>query len=112
VWRNLETAPPQGVAQASFFVRTQYHKGDRFCLNRPQLRDRHLPRASDLQQQGFAMLVSILVIRASESGGAAIVMPWQMAVGVFFLTLAMCVLAAMVSINKVTTIDPAMVFKG
>lgn len=60
----------------------------------------------------LAMLVSVFVVRASESGGAAIVMPWQMAVGIFFLTLGMCVTAALVSINKVTTIDPAMVFRG
>jgi hypothetical protein len=30
----------------------------------------------------------------------------------FFLTLAMCTGAALVSINKVTRIDPAMVFKA
>ena len=60
----------------------------------------------------LAMLVSIFVVRASQSGGAAILMPWQMAVGIFFLTLVMCVAAALVSINKVTSIDPAMVFKG
>jgi putative ABC transport system permease protein len=60
----------------------------------------------------LAMLVSVFIVRASASGGAAILLPWQMAVGIFFLTLAMCVVAAMVSINKVTSIDPAMVFKG
>lgn len=63
---------------------------------------------------GYAlgMLVSALVVRASQSGGAAILMPWPMAVGMFFLTLLMCVSAALVSINKVTRLDPAMVFKG
>jgi hypothetical protein len=30
----------------------------------------------------------------------------------FFLTLAMCIGAASVSINKVTRLDPAIVFKG
>jgi len=60
----------------------------------------------------LAMAVSLFIVRASASGGAAILMPWQMAVGIFFLTVLMCVIAAMVSINKVTTIDPAMVFKG
>jgi putative ABC transport system permease protein len=35
-----------------------------------------------------------------------------MAVGIFFLTLLMCVSAAVVSINKVTRLDPAMVFRG
>jgi putative ABC transport system permease protein len=60
----------------------------------------------------LGMLVSAFVVRASQSGGAAILMPWPMAVGMFFLTLLMCVSAALVSINKVTRLDPAMVFKG
>ena len=63
---------------------------------------------------GYAlgMVVSIFVVHGSEKGGAAILMPPSMAGGMFFLTLAMCVGAALVSINKVTRIDPAMVFKG
>jgi putative ABC transport system permease protein len=60
----------------------------------------------------LGMIVSAFVVRASQSGGAAILMPWPMAVGMFFLTLVMCVSAALVSINKVTRLDPAMVFKG
>ncbi len=63
---------------------------------------------------GYAlgMLVSLFVVRASQEGGAAILLPWPMAVGMFFLTLLMCIGAAMVSINKITRLDPAMVFKG
>jgi len=60
----------------------------------------------------FAMIISFFVIRASQNGGAAIMMPWQLRVGLFFLTVLMCVSAALVSINKVTRLDPAMVFKG
>jgi putative ABC transport system permease protein len=60
----------------------------------------------------LGMMVSAFVVRASQSGGAAILMPWPMAVGMFFLTLLMCIGAAMVSIGKVTRLDPAMVFKG
>jgi len=59
-----------------------------------------------------AMVISGFIVRASESGGAAIQMPWQMAVGIFFLSLLMCIGAAVVSINKVTHLDPAMVFKA
>jgi len=59
-----------------------------------------------------AMIVSLFIVRASQSGGAAILLPWQMAVGIFFLAVLMCVTAAVVSINKVTHLDPAMVFKG
>lgn len=63
---------------------------------------------------GYAlgMFVSAFVVHASQKGGAAILLPWPMAVGMFFLTLFMCTGAALVSINKVTRLDPAMVFKG
>jgi putative ABC transport system permease protein len=60
----------------------------------------------------LGMIVSVFVVHGSQEGGAAILMPPSMAVGMFFLTLLMCVGAALVSINKVTRIDPAMVFKG
>jgi putative ABC transport system permease protein len=60
----------------------------------------------------LGMIVSAFVVRASQSGGAAILLPWSMVIGMFFLTLVMCVSAALVSINKVTRLDPAMVFKG
>ncbi len=63
---------------------------------------------------GYAlgMLVSYFVVNASKNGGAAIKMPPEMAVAMFFLTFLMCIGASIVSINKVTRIDPAMVFKG
>jgi putative ABC transport system permease protein len=60
----------------------------------------------------LGMIVSAFVVRASQEGGAAILMPLPMAVGMFFVTLVMCIGAALVSINKVTRIEPAMVFKG
>jgi putative ABC transport system permease protein len=60
----------------------------------------------------LGMIVSVFVVSASQHGGAAILLPWQMAVGMFFLTLLMCTGAALVSINKVTRLDPAMVFKS
>ncbi len=60
----------------------------------------------------LGMIVSGFVVHASQEGGAAILLPWQMGVGMFFLTLVMCVGAAMVSISKVTHLDPAIVFKG
>jgi len=60
----------------------------------------------------LGMLVSLFVVHGSQKGGAAILMPTPMAIGMFFLTLLMCVGAALVSISKVTRIDPAMVFKA
>ena len=61
---------------------------------------------------GLGMIVSFFVVRGSEQGGAAILLPAPMAAGMLVLTLVMCIGAAVVSINKVTRLDPAMVFKG
>jgi len=60
----------------------------------------------------LAMVVAHFVVQASEKGGAVILMPPSMQVGMFFLAIFMCIAAALVSINKVTRLDPAMVFKG
>jgi putative ABC transport system permease protein len=62
---------------------------------------------------GYALGISlsILVVHESGKGGANIVLPWQLGVGMLGVTVAMCIAAAFVSINKVTKIDPAMVFK-
>src|SRR5262249_19433138 len=60
----------------------------------------------------LAMGVSWFVVRGSVKGGAAILLPWPVAVGMLGLTVVMCTTAAFVSINKVTRLDPATVFKG
>jgi putative ABC transport system permease protein len=61
---------------------------------------------------GVAVMVAHFIVKASEKGGAVILMPWSMTLGMLVLAVVMCIGAAMVSINKVTRIDPAMVFKG
>lgn len=63
---------------------------------------------------GYALGISlsVVVVHESAKGGANIILPWQLGVGMLGVTVAMCVAAAFVSINKVTKIDPAMVFKG
>ena len=63
---------------------------------------------------GYAVgiALAILVELSSRSSGANIVLPASVRAGLFATTLLMCVSAAMVSINKATKIDPAMVFKG
>jgi putative ABC transport system permease protein len=60
----------------------------------------------------LGMVICCLVVRFSEPIGMTIVMNWQIAIGTFFLTLLMCCGAALLSIYKVTRLDPAMVFKG
>jgi putative ABC transport system permease protein len=60
----------------------------------------------------LAMVIAHFIVQASEKGGAVILMPPTMQIGMFFLAIFMCIAAAFVSINKVTRLDPAMVFKG
>lgn len=67
---------------------------------------------SALLGYGMAMIVAHFIVQASEKGGAVILMPWSMTVGMLVLAIAMCITAALVSINKVTRLDPAMVFRG
>jgi putative ABC transport system permease protein len=63
---------------------------------------------------GYALGIcaSLFVVHGAQQGGAAILLPWQMALAIFGLTLLMCGVAAVVSINKVTSLDPAMVFRN
>jgi putative ABC transport system permease protein len=67
---------------------------------------------SALLGYGLAMIVAHFIVQASEKGGAIILMPWSMSVGMLILAVVMCIAAALVSINKVTKLDPAMVFRG
>lgn len=63
---------------------------------------------------GYAigMSIALAVSRVSQQGTTAIIVPHSLVAALFALTLLMCVGASVISINKVTRIDPAMVFKG
>ncbi len=63
---------------------------------------------------GYALgiLISIIVSETSLSTTTAIILPWWLLLVLFVITQVMCVAASMVSINKVTRLDPAMIFKG
>ena len=56
--------------------------------------------------------ISLAVATASQQTTTAILLPGWILGALFVLTLAMCILASVVSINKVTRLDPAMIFKG
>lgn len=56
--------------------------------------------------------IALAVSYISQQGTTAVIVPWQLALGLLALTLVMCTAASLVSINKVTRLDPAMVFKG
>ena len=61
---------------------------------------------------GIGIAVALGASRASQAGTTAIILEAPLATALFALTLVMCLGASLVSINKVTTLDPAMVFKG
>ncbi len=61
---------------------------------------------------GIGIAVAFGASRASLAGTTAIILELPLASALFVLTLVMCLGASVVSINKVTRLDPAMVFKG
>jgi putative ABC transport system permease protein len=63
---------------------------------------------------GYAlgMLVSYGVIQAFKRGHLQILLPAPVLVGIFILTVMMCLWSSVLSIYKVTRIDPALVFKS
>jgi putative ABC transport system permease protein len=61
---------------------------------------------------GVGIGIALAAARASLAGTTAIILEPALAAALFVLTLVMCLGASIVSINKVTRIDPAMVFRG
>lgn len=63
---------------------------------------------------GYAMgmLVSYWVIQLIERGHLQVLLPWTVLVGIYVLTALMCLWSSVLSIYKVTKIDPALVFKS
>ncbi|NBO66082.1 MAG: FtsX-like permease family protein [Acidobacteria bacterium] len=60
----------------------------------------------------IGILISLAVSETSLNTTTAIIIPWWLLLVLFVITQLMCVGASMVSINKVTRLDPAMIFKG
>ncbi len=58
------------------------------------------------------MALSLAAARASRHGDALVLIPFEFAAAMFAVTLARCLGASFISINKVTRIDPLVVFKG
>jgi len=58
------------------------------------------------------MMVALCLVRGGQTGGASILLPWPVAIGIFGVTVMMCVVAALVSINKVMRLEPAVAFKA
>jgi len=58
-----------------------------------------------------AIVVAFLVVNASHTGDALIVLTPGMAAALLGLAVLMCVMASVISIRKATQIDPAMVFR-
>jgi putative ABC transport system permease protein len=60
----------------------------------------------------LGMAISLVTAAMSQNSTTAIIIPWPLIVGIFGLTLLMCIGASMVSITKVIRLDPAMVFRN
>jgi len=58
------------------------------------------------------MGASYFVIRLMQKGKLEVLLPWQVLAGVYVVTLLMCLGSSVLSIYKVTKIDPALVFKS
>jgi len=61
---------------------------------------------------GVGISIALLVSALSLQGTTAILLPWPLVVGLAGATVAMCLIASIVSIHKATRIDPAMVFRN
>jgi putative ABC transport system permease protein len=63
---------------------------------------------------GYTVGIAIgyLAVQLSRESQVQIVVPWPIGVALLALTLAMCAAASVVSIHKVTRIDPAVVFRN
>jgi putative ABC transport system permease protein len=59
---------------------------------------------------GLAALVGAVVVRATAASALPIVITPELSVGLFVLTVVMCIISAIAAIMKVTRIDPAQVF--
>jgi putative ABC transport system permease protein len=58
----------------------------------------------------LAALVGAVVVRATAASALPIVITPELSVGLFVLTVVMCIISAIAAIMKVTRIDPAQVF--
>ena len=57
------------------------------------------------------IMLALLLAEASALSAAVVLVPWELAIGLYGVTLAMCMLASLISIRKAMGIDPAMVFQ-
>lgn len=60
----------------------------------------------------IGMFVSYGVIQILKRGNLRVLLPWQVLAGIYVLTACMCLWSSILSIYKVTRIDPALVFKS
>jgi putative ABC transport system permease protein len=56
--------------------------------------------------------IGFAAVRLGQWSGAPILLPWELAAGLFVLAFVMCIGASLISINKAMHIDPALVLKS
>lgn len=60
---------------------------------------------------GIGMLLALVLVQLLGDSGPAILLPGWIAASLFVVTVLMCVVAALISIRKITRLDPAAVFR-
>lgn len=63
---------------------------------------------------GYAVgvVISYLVVKVMQAGKLDVLLPWPVMALIFVVTVLMCVSSSIISIYKVTKIDPALIFKS
>ena len=63
---------------------------------------------------GYAagLLITLLATRFVELTGLVMIIPGVLMVGIFFVTVLMCLAASVVSVRKALNVDPLVVFRA
>ena len=107
------------VVVQTLYATTMDHLGEFATLKAMGAPDGYITRIvlaqagmSAVAGYGLGILICLVVVELRKYGDAALVLPWQMALSIFGLTLIMCMGASVISIRKIMHIDPAVVFRG
>jgi len=106
------------VISQTLYATTIDHLGEYGTLRAIGAPDRYLHAViarqavlSALWGYALGLILSLAAVLAVQDGGPAIILPLPVMMVMLILTLVMCVGAALISIKKVTRLDPASVFK-
>jgi putative ABC transport system permease protein len=59
---------------------------------------------------GIGITACYVIVWIARDAAMALLLPWQLTLSMFVLTVTMCTLASLLSISKVMRVEPGMVF--